>query len=53
LKQEEERGKLAEDEGRRERERREQAESQRNQIEERIRWATFLEFLRHSHNLLS
>ncbi|CEL07679.1 hypothetical protein ASPCAL10835 [Aspergillus calidoustus] len=52
-KQEEERRKLAEDEGRREKERREQAESQRNQIEERTRRTTFLEFLRHCHNLLS
>jgi magnesium-transporting ATPase (P-type) len=52
-KQEEERRKHAEDEGRREKERREQVESQRNQIEERTRRTTFLEFLRHCHNLLS
>jgi multidrug efflux pump subunit AcrA (membrane-fusion protein) len=44
--QEEERRKQAEDEGRQEKERREQAE-------ERTRPTTFVEFLRHSHNLLS
>ncbi|CRL29603.1 unnamed protein product [Penicillium camemberti] len=44
--QEEERRKQAEDEGRQEKERREQAE-------ERTRPTTFVEFLRHSHDLLS
>ncbi|CAG8003658.1 unnamed protein product [Penicillium salamii] len=44
--QAEERQKQAEDEGRREKRRREQAE-------ERTRPTTFVEFLRHSHNLLS
>ncbi|CAG8325322.1 unnamed protein product [Penicillium salamii] len=45
-KEAEERQKQAEDEGRREKRRREQAE-------ERTRPTTFVEFLRHSHNLLS
>ncbi|KAL4931879.1 uncharacterized protein BDV17DRAFT_279971 [Aspergillus undulatus] len=45
-KQAEERQKQAEDEGRRERERREQ-------LQELSRPTTFVEFLRHSHNLLS
>ena len=44
--QEQERRKQAEDEGRQEKERREQAE-------ERTRPTTFVEFLRHSHDLLS
>ncbi|EPS26535.1 hypothetical protein PDE_01472 [Penicillium oxalicum 114-2] len=43
--QEEERRKHAEDEGRREKERRELAESRRNQIEERTRRTTFPEFI--------
>ncbi|CEL11489.1 hypothetical protein ASPCAL14591 [Aspergillus calidoustus] len=51
--QQEERRQLAEDEGRLEKGGREQAESQRNQIEERTRRTTFLEFPRHCHNLLS
>lgn len=42
----EERRKLAEDEGKQEKERRER-------IEERTRQTTFIEFLRHCHNLLS
>ncbi|KAI2887417.1 hypothetical protein CBS11852_7480 [Aspergillus niger] len=59
-KQEEERRKEAEDEGRREKERRIQAEDEgrqekerREQLQERSRPTTFVEFLRHSHDLLS